>query len=276
MNTTKTTDDTKVEEHRKDPSSTFFMNGFLYNRTGISTSPLQSRAMADVPDAIPPDPAPALTLHEGRVAAAQTADIQGTMPPPPTLRNAAATLIEALKGQKPAILVDLLGERLAFERTGVRLYQNLLVKLDAFGSFAGGPTRAELLSIQDDEARHAQLLTAAMVELGADPTALTPAANLAAIESQGVLMAINDSRMTLFEGLHSILVAELVDNDGWELLADVADRAGQIELAGSFRACHAQEEGHLAQVRQWLRAFIHPSEARESATAAIEEAAPTR
>ena len=35
------------------------------------------------------------------------------------------------------------GERLAFEGSGTRLYEALVLKDDAFGSFAGGPSKAD-------------------------------------------------------------------------------------------------------------------------------------
>ena len=38
--------------------------------------------------------------------------------------------------------MDKIGERLAFERTGTRLYEALVSKHEAFGSFPGGPSGA--------------------------------------------------------------------------------------------------------------------------------------
>jgi hypothetical protein len=51
---------------------------------------------------------------------------------------------KAMKGEKPTLLLDKLGERLAFERSGTRLYEALVSKHDAFGSFSGGPSREDL------------------------------------------------------------------------------------------------------------------------------------
>lgn len=42
-----------------------------------------------------------------------------------------------VSGTNPSVLVDRIAERIAFERTGVRLYDGLIAKYDARGSFNG-------------------------------------------------------------------------------------------------------------------------------------------
>ena len=64
------------------------------------------------------------------------------MPPPTSLKGVAKTAVDMLKGSKPTVFIDKLGERAAFERTGTRLYQGALAKFDVLGSWDGGPTRA--------------------------------------------------------------------------------------------------------------------------------------
>ncbi|HEX6414854.1 MAG TPA: ferritin Dps family protein, partial [Burkholderiales bacterium] len=70
------------------------------------------------------------------------------------------------------VLMDKLGERLAFERSGTRLYDALMVKCAADKS-SGVPAK-ELKHIRDEEAMHFALVGAAIEELGGDPTAQTP------------------------------------------------------------------------------------------------------
>src|SRR5690349_17588390 len=65
----------------------------------------------------------------------------GSMPPPPTLAGMVKTARQALRGEHPLVFLDKLGGRLAFERTGTRLWEGLLSKFDAYGSFEGGPER---------------------------------------------------------------------------------------------------------------------------------------
>ena len=111
----------------------------------------------------------------------------------------------------------------------------------------------QLAKIHDDEARHFELLGQAIESMGADPTAQTPCADLTGVESMGLMQALNDPRTTVVQGLHTILIAELADNAGWELLIDLAQAAGQTELAEQFAAPLAEEQQHLEQVRTWLK-----------------------
>ena len=50
---------------------------------------------------------------------------------PASMKGAAKTVAKALQGEKANVLLDKLGERLAFERTGVRLYDAVLAKIPA-------------------------------------------------------------------------------------------------------------------------------------------------
>ena len=63
------------------------------------------------------------------------------MPVPGNLKGAAKAAVKALKGEKAAVFLDKLGERLAFERTGVRLYEAVLAKVPAARS-SKGPSRS--------------------------------------------------------------------------------------------------------------------------------------
>lgn len=166
-----------------------------------------------------------------------------TMPPPanPSLGTA-------------PILLDKLGERLAFERAGVRLYQTLVLKHEVQGTFEGGPTRAELEAICDDELSHFAMLEQVIGMLGGDPTAVTPGANLVANETRGIVATVLDPRTTLAEALHAMLTAELADHAGWEQLVELLEALGQHGVVERFEEAMAQELAHVEQVRGWLTA----------------------
>jgi rubrerythrin len=161
-----------------------------------------------------------------------------------------------LKGSKPTVLIDKIGERLAFERTGTRLYESALGKYDAFGSWEGGPTREGLERILNDEFSHFALLTEVMVKLGADPTAVTPCADLAAVMSKGIPDVLADPRINLRQSLEALLVAELTDNASWELLIELARGAGHTDIADRFQHALDAEAQHLVMVKGWLAAGI--------------------
>ncbi|MFL5307435.1 MAG: ferritin-like domain-containing protein [Polyangia bacterium] len=227
------------------------------NRTGIATSPIDSKATIE--GARAGSPAPVFEppgLLATRIQYATNVGPVGTMPPPLSLKGVATTAVEMVKGNKPTVFLDLLGERIAFERTGTRLYEALLVKLEAADAHPGGPTRFDLERIRDEELEHFGLLKRAMESLGADPTAMTPSADVIAVASHGLVEAVSDPRVTLNESLKAILTAELVDNDSWLMLSDVAERLGHTEMAAEFRRALAEEEDHLARVRSWLNIAV--------------------
>jgi hypothetical protein len=178
----------------------------------------------------------------------------GTMVPPGSWTGQIRQTLKSLQGESIAALIDKVGERLAFERTGTRLYDVILEKFGQFGSFSGGPNARDLQRIREEEAAHFGLLTEAMKSLGGDPTAVTPSANLAALASSGVLSAIVDARTTVAQCLETVLIAELVDDDAWRRLITLSRALGQDELAESFERASQDEERHLVQVRSWVEA----------------------
>lgn len=153
-----------------------------------------------------------------------------------------------------AALVDKLAERLAFERTGVRLYDALLDKLDASSSFEGGPTWDAVKTIRDEELAHAHMLKQALTEMGADPTAVTPSADLVAVEGQGLAAVLGDPRTSVGQCLHALIVAELADGEGWTLLRTLAEESKLDDLLDRIADAERDEERHLEQVRGWLKA----------------------
>lgn len=235
------------------------------NRTGIATSPIDVKKSIEGARAGTPLPQPdGQELAIARLALSREVEPVGTMPPPGTLKRVAKTAMQALKGNNPNVFLDLLGERLAFERTGTRLYDALLVKFDAAHEHPGGPTREDLERIRDEELQHFVMLKEALETLGADPTAITPSADITAVASMGLVQVLGDPRTTLTEALKTIQIAELADNDGWLMLADVAGRLGHDQLAERFRQALAEEEEHLARVRSWVAAAIDGQAGLES------------
>jgi hypothetical protein len=92
--------------------------------------------------------------------------------------------------------------------------------------------------------------------MGGDPTAQTPCADVMAVASSGFMQVLNDPRTTLAQCLNAMLAVELADNAGWELLASLADEAGQSDLAGRFLAALGQEQLHLAIIKGWLTTIV--------------------
>lgn len=227
-----------------------------HNRTGISSSPHAAKTMVEgAGEFLPID----LTLAEegiGRVreSYAQSAEPIGSVPPPLNVGAIAEVVVEGIKGNRPTQFLDKLGERLGFERMGVRLYEALMSKFNAFGGFDGGPDRTELERIMLQEHEHFKMLAAAVESLGGDPTVITPSADLHATMSHGIADVLVEPRTTFVQSLEGILVAELEDNEAWESLIEFARENGKQDMAGSFERALAEEREHLARVRTWLAA----------------------
>jgi rubrerythrin len=231
------------------------------NRTGIATSPALAEQMIDGTSEFLPDTGGDETvISRTREEYAKIADPLGTVPPPTTLKDAAVAAVRGLRGLRPTQFIDKLGERLAFERTGVRLYEGLISKLDASGTFPGGPSREELVEILREEHEHFRLLTDAVTKVGGDPTVVTPSADLHATMTRGVLDVMVDPRTTFAQCLEAALLAELADNEAWEALVELATQSGEEELAASFQDAREEEEEHLENVRTWLAAAQNRAE----------------
>lgn len=229
------------------------------NRTGTATSPKLTAAMVAGTSEFPPESVGSSDGDGQSVAAVRAdylseADQVGSLPPPVTLGGMASAAVQGVRGTRPAQFLDKLGERLAFERSGVRLYEALIAKFETFGAFDGGPTLAQLDQILHEEYRHFQLLTDTLKKLGGDPTAITPSADIAATLARGVMDVIVDPRATLLQSLEAILVAELVDNDCWDTLLDLAGQRHDEDLAERFVAAMEDERRHLELVRGWIAA----------------------
>jgi hypothetical protein len=149
------------------------------------------------------------------------------------------------------LLMDKLGERLAFERSGTRLYDALMAKCKAAGSKI--PAK-ELQHIRDEEAMHFALCGAAIQSLGGDPTEQTPCADVAGVEGMGLMQVLTDPRTTVAQCLHAILVAEMTDNAAWEELIELTLPLGNDDLVARLRKAQDSEAEHLEKVRGWYKA----------------------
>lgn len=221
------------------------------NRTGIGMSPMDSQLSIDMAEHTPPSSAgDETTSHLIENAYIREAEAVGSVPVPGTLTGAAQAVVNKLAGKNPVVFIDKLGERLAFERTGTRLYDYLINKCEILQADSGISIDT-LRRFRKEEALHFKLVAEALESLGADPTAQTPGADVAAVASSGVLQVLSDPRTSVPQSLEAILTAELVDNAGWELLFKMAGAMELHDMEADFRAALLEEEEHLAQIRQW-------------------------
>lgn len=225
------------------------------NRTGMQMSPLDGSRMQSVshPPAgttgVPGDDTP---LHQIRSMYVAQTDSLGSVPIPGTVTGTLTAAMSMLAGRSPQRLIDKLGERLAFERAGTRLYDALLDKLTSQADPGCSITEDAVRTIRAQEARHFTTVAQAIESIGGDPTSQTPCADLVGVESSGLIQVVTDPRTSLAQSLHALQTAEMTDNAGWELLIALADDHGQTDMIDDFTIALSDERQHLMQVRHWL------------------------
>jgi bacterioferritin (cytochrome b1) len=208
--------------------------------------------MNDIVLPVDAEAADASVLLEARLQFIRGADTLGSIPPPATAKGLLKTGAKMITGGRPQVFIDKLAERLAYERGGTRLYDAVIAKFVAHQEELDGVSLDEFLEIREEEASHAALMKACLEQLGADPTAQTPSADLVGIATSGFLQAVSDPRTTLVQTLQIALAAELVDGAGWETLIAMAESMGHEDMAERFRIALDRETEHLAKVQHWF------------------------
>lgn len=258
------------------------------NRTGASLSPVDTQAMTAAANALSPAVAiDTSSMDAERLTYIKEAEAVGSVPPPASMKGALKAGVAKMKGGAPSIFMDKIGERIAFERGGTRLYDALITKFQAVdavgeevlpsasslkgpdgqkvGSVSSEMPLQTLMRIRNEELQHFKMLGQAMEKLGGDPTAQTPCADVIATAGMGIMQVVTDPRTTLAQSLNAMLTAELTDNAGWELLVQLAEDAGETGLAGQFLGALGQEQEHLAIVKGWVTTLV----SRGAGTAAV-------
>lgn len=238
------------------------------NRTGIDMSPMQSKKMISGAEeftaADEKERAGKVDeLDYPGIVAIDTqyireSDPVGSVPMPGTLKGALKSGMKKAGGHNPEVFLNKLGERLAYERSGVRLYEAVITKCEAADDThpAAPVTVDELRHIRDEEAEHFMLLKEAMQTLGADPTAQTPDADVSGVAAMGIQQVLNDPRTSMSQCLEVLLTVELADNAAWELLIMLAEELGLEDMAEQFQEALTQEEEHVQRVRSWYEQMI--------------------
>ncbi|WP_437961560.1 ferritin-like domain-containing protein [Sorangium sp. So ce119] len=146
--------------------------------------------------------------------------------------------------------IDLLNERLTYERASVRLYDSIVEKVGRSADPGLMNLLGQLREYRDQEKEHEEWLEARIRELGGDAHGETEMSRLITIESQGIQQVVLDGDQNPAHLFHALLTAELVDNAGWQLLLELADEADDDEARASFRKRLHEEEDHLLLTRQ--------------------------
>ena len=157
--------------------------------------------------------------------------------------------MEELGKQNREKLIDLLTERLVFERSGVKLYDRLLDAVRASNDDNLMRTLGELQEYRDAEKAHEEWLEEQIRNLGGDAHGETNLSKLVTRESKGI-EEVMQSDPDITHMFHALLAAELVDNAGWDLLVQLADEVGDRHAKREFKKRLHEEEEHLLYIRK--------------------------
>lgn len=242
------------------------------NKTGIDMSPIHTKEMLEGIES--------MSVIEGKLvdntdystngkvlAGEQTlkktyleeAGPLGSVPMPATAKGVAKSLLKKATGHRPEVFINKLGERLAYERSGVRVYDALIAKCEATITSGMPEQKIDLEMIKtfrNEEAQHFELLTNTIRALGGDPTSQTPDADATGVAASGIMKVITDPRTSVCQCLEAMLALELADNDAWDLLIKLADDMGLSDIAEKFRHALAEEDVHLLNIRQWHEELV--------------------
>ncbi|HEY3452312.1 MAG TPA: hypothetical protein VGK67_38565 [Myxococcales bacterium] len=142
-------------------------------------------------------------------------------------------------------LLDKLGERWLFEKKTVFLYDKIIRKLE---SLDYDFDVSQLRSFRNQELEHQKQLESYIELCGSNAKRKTPSQRAVEIESLAFANIIEESREAS-QVLHVLLDAEMEDNASWELLIQLAKRAGQKDLIAHFQKAWEEEKVHLRTVR---------------------------
>lgn len=157
--------------------------------------------------------------------------------------------MQKMAQKNKAKLLDLLSERLCFERSGVKLYDKVIERMRSAKEPMITKMIDQMQEHRDQEKEHEEWLEGCIRELGGDDKQLTPKARLVQEMSKGIEQVVmNDAQLPhLFQAL---LAAELVDNAGWDLLVELADEADDRATVKEFKKRLHEEEKHLVLMRE--------------------------
>lgn len=225
-----------------------------HNVTGAELSPKNVKMMLEACQEFPADVRGNNAKVEGeRVKMIQEASPIGTVPVPMTMKGVVKQSFNKLLGEQPEVFLDKLGERLAYERAGVRLYDAALAK--AYGLNESKKLIKQLEHIRKEEAEHMEIVKSAIEKLGADPTAMTPCADLTGVMGMGLMQVVTDPRTNMIQVLDALLNAELIDNAAWELLIELAEKHNKALVSG-FEKALQQEEDHLSIIKNFCKNYF--------------------
>lgn len=152
-------------------------------------------------------------------------------------------------------VLDVLLERLWFERAGVQLYDAILRRVQQSADDQVRKMLPQLEEYREEEKEHEEWLEEQVRSIGGDAHAKSDRARLVEEEAAGIEKIVMNPTAELSHCFHALLLAELADNAGWDLLVQLADEADDSDARKQLKKRLHQEEEHLLFVRKAMERF---------------------
>lgn len=156
------------------------------------------------------------------------------------------------------LLLHKLGQRLAFERASVRLYEALIFKCLAMRN--GRKTVVsvdQLRQFRDEEVEHSLLLKTAIETLGFDSDEWIPDADSELQSSLKIPKVFTKKTTSVLQCLESVLIFATNDNAEWHTLHELFTNMGLQDLAEKFNQALEEDSRQLETISRWIYQLSH-------------------
>src|SRR5690554_491196 len=156
------------------------------------------------------------------------------------------------------LLLHKLGQRLAFERASVRLYEALIFKCLTIGR--GGRNIVsidQLRQFRDEEVEHSLLLKTAIEALGFDPDVCIPDADPNLLSSLQIPKVFTKKDTSILQCLESVQIFATNDNAEWHTLHGLFTNMGLNDLANEFNQALKEDSRQLETISRWIYQLSH-------------------
>lgn len=156
------------------------------------------------------------------------------------------------------LLLHKLGQRLAFERASVRLYEALIFKCLAFRN--GKKTVVsidKLRQFRDEEVDHSLLLNKAIETLGFSADEWIPDTDSSLLSSLQIPKVFTQKSSNILPCLEAVLIFATNDNAEWHNLYELFTNMGLQELAEEFNQALEEDSRQLETISRWIYQLSH-------------------
>uniref|UniRef100_I1XN01 Ferritin/DPS protein domain-containing protein n=2 Tax=Methylophaga nitratireducenticrescens TaxID=754476 RepID=I1XN01_METNJ len=156
------------------------------------------------------------------------------------------------------LLLHKLGQRMAFERASVRLYEALIFKcLAARNGKKTVVSIDQLRQFRDEEVEHSFLLKTAIETLGFDPDEWIPDADSSLISSLQTPKVFTKKNSSVLSCLEAVLIFATNDNAEWHTLHELFTNMGLQDLAAEFNQALEEDSRQLETISHWIYQLSH-------------------